>query len=34
MSEHKTFLLLALGMGAAGILIGVITILDIISDLP
>lgn len=34
MPEHKTFLLLALGMGAAGILIGAITIMDIVSNLP
>ncbi len=34
MPEHRTFLLLALGMGAAGVLIGAVTILNVISDLP
>ncbi len=33
MPEQKTFLLLALGMGAAGIIIGAITIMDIIAGI-
>ena len=33
MSERKNFLLLAIGMGAAGIIIGGVTIWNIISDI-
>jgi len=33
MAERKNFLLLAIGMGAAGILIGGITIWNMASDL-
>ena len=33
MAERKNFLLLAIGMGAAGIIIGGITIWNMITDL-
>ena len=33
MSERKNFLLLAIGMGIAGIIIGGVTIWNIISDI-
>jgi len=33
MAERKNFLLLAIGMGAIGIIIGVITVWNVIIDL-
>jgi len=33
MAERKNFLLLAIGMGAIGIIIGVITVLNVIINL-